>query len=148
MVQKLLRLDWGRPLGSQPLPRSLTLLLVTPRARWWDLNTINIVLWLQDIASRQTDVVEGRQVVTHVRDEGEVWSATEDTEHMTCHACNPAIMCGSKTCFREVQWCLQQTHRDPISSRRPEAPCEETDSISRRPLWHLKHRWITPLQMP
>ncbi|KAJ8372523.1 hypothetical protein AAFF_G00281740 [Aldrovandia affinis] len=48
MVQKLLRLDWGRPLGSQPLPRSLTLLLVPPRARWWDLNTIDIVLWLQD----------------------------------------------------------------------------------------------------
>ncbi|KAJ8357989.1 hypothetical protein AAFF_G00045760 [Aldrovandia affinis] len=60
MVQKLLRLDWGRPLGSQPLPRSLTLLLVPPRARWWDLNTIDIVLWLQDIASRQTDIVEGR----------------------------------------------------------------------------------------
>ncbi|KAJ8366588.1 hypothetical protein AAFF_G00350240 [Aldrovandia affinis] len=58
--QKLLRLDWGRPLGSQPLPRSLTLLLVPPRARWWDLNTIDIVLWLQDIASRQTDIVEGR----------------------------------------------------------------------------------------
>ncbi|KAJ8362603.1 hypothetical protein AAFF_G00367630 [Aldrovandia affinis] len=60
MVQKLLRLDWGRPLGSQPLPRSLTLLLIPPRAWWWDLNTIDIVLWLQDIASRQTDVVEGR----------------------------------------------------------------------------------------
>ncbi|KAJ8362599.1 hypothetical protein AAFF_G00367590 [Aldrovandia affinis] len=60
MVQKLLRLDWGRPLGSQPFPRSLTLLLIPPRARWWDLNTIDIVLWLQDIASRQTDVVEGR----------------------------------------------------------------------------------------
>ncbi|KAJ8343143.1 hypothetical protein AAFF_G00248400, partial [Aldrovandia affinis] len=58
MVQKLLRLDWGRPLGSQPLLRSLTLLLVPPRARWWDLNTIDIVLWLQDIASRQTDVEE------------------------------------------------------------------------------------------
>ncbi|KAJ8367434.1 hypothetical protein AAFF_G00317820 [Aldrovandia affinis] len=60
MVQKLLRLDWGRPLGSQPLLCSLTLLLVPPRARWWDLNTIDIVLWFQDIASRQTDVVEDR----------------------------------------------------------------------------------------
>ncbi|KAJ8367207.1 hypothetical protein AAFF_G00324200 [Aldrovandia affinis] len=59
-MQKLLRLDWGRPLGSQPLPRSLTLLLVPPRAWWCDLNTIDIVLWFQDIASRQTDVVEGR----------------------------------------------------------------------------------------
>ncbi|KAJ8366281.1 hypothetical protein AAFF_G00363180 [Aldrovandia affinis] len=56
--QKLLRLDWGRPLGSQPLPRSLTLLLVPPRARWWDLNTIDIILWLQDITSRQIDIVE------------------------------------------------------------------------------------------
>ncbi|KAJ8362369.1 hypothetical protein AAFF_G00378140, partial [Aldrovandia affinis] len=67
MVQKLLRLDWGRPLGSQPLPRSLTLLLVPPRARWWDLNTIDIVLWLQDIARQM--LWRAVQAVTHVRDE-------------------------------------------------------------------------------
>ncbi|KAJ8366893.1 hypothetical protein AAFF_G00338300 [Aldrovandia affinis] len=74
MVQKQLRLDWGRPLGSQPLPRSLTLLLVPPRARWWDLNTIDIVLWLQDTPAGRQTLWRAAQAVTHVRDEGEVWS--------------------------------------------------------------------------
>ncbi|KAJ8366586.1 hypothetical protein AAFF_G00350220 [Aldrovandia affinis] len=46
---------WAASLSRAPDPAARS-----ARARWWDLNTIDIVLWLQDIASRQTDIVEGR----------------------------------------------------------------------------------------
>ncbi|KAJ8366593.1 hypothetical protein AAFF_G00350290 [Aldrovandia affinis] len=67
MVQKLLRLDWGRPLGSQP--HSLTLLLVPPGARWWDLNAID----RRPLAPGHRQQADRRcgctQAVTHFRDE-------------------------------------------------------------------------------
>ncbi|KAJ8372507.1 hypothetical protein AAFF_G00282140 [Aldrovandia affinis] len=132
MVQKLLRLDWGRPLGSQPLPRSLTLLLVPPRARWWDLNTIDIVLWLQDIA-RQT-LWRAVQAVTHVRDEGEVWSLFHLGVHRNTWS-NPRIAPGLQTglgiCEEGARAKTQNAYRAEPSAtwglkhrNGPEKPCD------------------------